>query len=232
MTPLVVGCPVAHRSWILDAWFDAVEESCENAGISPMYAFVVDRDDECVDIIERRAVFRSLELVAPNRGTGQRSWGPKRFQQMVVLRNQLLGLVRTINPVRFLSIDSDILAHKELVGRLVEDLDLGTHDAIGGKCYLAETGTRSPSWGRLGPSGQLQRYDANGFFPVQVLMAIKMMSKRAYQVDYAFDVQGEDIGWSKACTAAGLRLAWDGRVTSKHVFAPHLLGRRDDRVGY
>lgn len=232
MVPLVVGCPVAHRAWILHAWFDAVEESCERAGLKPTFVFVVDRDDDCIGIIEERARTGAMELVERAKGTDLRTWNPRRFQYMVKLRNRLLGLVRGISPQRFLSIDSDILAHPELVGRLVEDLDSSLHDAVGGKCYMEQTGTRTPSWGRFGPSGSLQRYDANGYFPADVIMAIKMMSRRAYEVDYEFDLQGEDIGWSRACRREGVRLAWDGRIASKHILAAHMLGRVDDRVGF
>jgi hypothetical protein len=232
VVPLVVGCPVAHRSWILDAWFDAIEDSCEIAGLSPMYAFVVDRDDPCIEIIERRARFRAYEVVDPSKGTDARRWDPQRFSYMVDVRNRLLRLVRAFEPERFLSVDSDILVHRHLVQALVADLDNDDYDAIGGKCYMTATGVKFPSWGRISRQGSLQRYDAASYFPVDVIMAIKLMGPRAYQVDYEFDLQGEDIGWCKACARTGLRLAWDGRIASKHLLSPKMLGRRDVRIGW
>jgi hypothetical protein len=230
--PLVVGCPVAHRGWVLDAWFDAIEDSCELAGVSPMFAFVVDRGDPCLGIIERRAQNRVVEVVDRSKGTDARRWDPKRFAYMVGLRNELLGLVRAVEPQRFLSVDSDILVHRELVGALIADLDNDHYDAIGGKCYMTQTGVKFPSWGRISRQGSLQRYDAISFFPVDVIMAIKMMGPRAYRVDYEFDLQGEDIGWCKACARNGLRLAWDGRVASKHLLTPKMMGRLDARIGW
>jgi hypothetical protein len=105
-------------------------------------------------------------------------------------------------------------------------------DAVGSRCYMTASGTRFPSWARLLPSGGLQRTDSDGTFAVDVIMALKLMNPAAYNVDYRFDPQGEDIGWSQACTEAGVRLGWDGRVVAKHVLAPHLLTPRDSRVGF
>jgi hypothetical protein len=215
--PLVVGCPVAHRSWVLNHWFDAVEASCDAAMLEPRYVFVVDRGDPCVDIIAARAPTAVCSLVSRAKGTDQRIWNPERFNTMVTLRNGLLDLVRSLAPAKFLSVDSDILIHRDLVKQLAEDLDAGPFDGIGGKCYMAESGTKFPSWGRLSPSGGLQRFNAGGYFPVEVIMAIKLMNSRAYHVDYAFDLQGEDIGWSRACRDQGVKLGWEGRLISKHV---------------
>jgi hypothetical protein len=228
---LVVGCPVAHRSWILHAWFDAIEVSCTAAGVEPTYAFVVDRDDPCIDILSRRAPQACVELVDRSKGTDARQWNPQRFTYMVEIRNRLLQTVRTLGAQGFLSVDSDILVHPELVSRLLDDLDQG-YAAVGGKCFMTQTGRQFPSWARLGRSGSIQRTDSDGFFACDVIMAIKLMTPAAYHVDYEFDLQGEDIGWSKACARQGLRLAWDGRVTSKHVLAPHMLASPDVRVGW
>jgi len=232
MVPLVVGCPVAHRGWVLDAWFDHIEDACEIAGVEPTFAFVVDRGDNCIGVIERRARNLTMELVERSKGNDARRWDPKRFAYMVDIRNRLLALVRAVAPARFLSVDSDILIHRHLVQELIADLDDGTYDAVGAKCYMTSTGTKFPSWGRIGRSGSLQRYDASGYFPADVIMAIKIMGPRAYGVDYELDLQGEDIGWCKACTRNGLRLGWDGRIVSKHLLSPSMMGRVDARVGW
>jgi hypothetical protein len=232
--PLVVGCPVAHRAWVLDAWFDHVEDACEVVGIEPTYAFVVDQGDICTEIIERRAQKHlAIEFVARSKGTDARRWDPKRFTYMVEIRNRLLALVRDIGPARFLSVDSDILVHRHLLQSLMADLDDdGDYAAVGGKCYMTATGVKFPSWGRISRQGSLQRYDAHSYFPCDVIMAIKLMGPSAYHVDYEFDLQGEDIGWCKACTRNGLRLAWDGRLASKHLLSPSMMGRLDARIGW
>jgi hypothetical protein len=163
------------------------------------------------------------------RGGDVRDWRPERYRQMVELRNLLLGAVRDQAPDVFLSLDSDILLHADQLTLMFETLQ--GYDAVGGRCYMTTAGTRFPSWGRL-YNGMLQRYDATGTFQVDVIMAIKLMSPAAYHVDYTFDLQGEDVGWSRNAVSAGLRLGWDGRVAAKHVLAPHLLTARDARVGF
>jgi hypothetical protein len=61
------------------------------------------------------------------------------------------------------------------------------------------------------------RPDENGVIPVDVIMAIKLLTPQALAVNYIFDQDGEDVGWSRAATAQGLKLAFDGRVCSRHV---------------
>ena len=226
-----MGCPIAHRAWILPRWFDHVEAACSLAGLEPTYVFVADSDDPCVTIARKRA--RRLVMVhspSPTKGDDTRRWDPERYAEMVRLRNLLLQAVRLGEPDVFLSLDSDILLHPWALDSMLESLE--RFDAVGGKCFMTKTATNVPSWARLGREGQLQRMDADGVFDVDVIMAVKLMSPVAYLVDYVTDVQGEDTGWSKACRAAGVKLGWDGRVTSKHVMEPWMLDRVDERVGF
>lgn len=227
---LMVGCPVAHRVWILPRWFEHVRKACGRAGVEPDFVFVCDPGDpswRCISQAEPTATFVSCTTT---QGADVRRWNQRRYAEMVLLRNALLGAVRRSDPDVFLSLDSDILVHPDQVTVLLEDLD--RFDAVGGRCFMTASGIRFPSYAQLNRDGGLRRIDAAGVFPVDVIMAIKMMSRAAYDVDYVIDVQGEDIGWSKAARAQGLKLGWDGRVISKHVLGPHLLGRRDDRVGF
>lgn len=230
---LVVGCPVLYRQWILEDWFDHVEAACERAAVEPIYAFVGDQIlDPSFDIIDRRAEQVVVDVESVTRPDDHREWNQDRYRVMVDLRNRLLGLVRGVAPQVFLSLDSDILLHPDALKLLLEDLEAGVFAAVGSRCFMTQTGRSCPSWGRLGPHGQLQRHDAEGYFPVQVVMAIKAMLPAAYLVDYELHAQGEDIGWSLACERVGLKLGWDGRVASKHVMAPDLLRLRDPRVGF
>lgn len=232
---LAVGCPVAHRDWIMDRWFDHIEESCSIAGIDPFYVFVGDTThDPTFKVIADRAERSALGHVPNARGWDRRDWSsPDRYDHMVLLRNKLLRMVRSLDVDAFLSIDSDILAHPQLVTMLTEDLNDG-HDwaAVGSRCYMTTSGRQFPSWADLGRDGSLRRSDSECYSRVDVIMAIKLMSRAAYAIDYEVDPQGEDIGWSRACARAGLSLGWDGRVASKHVMAPHLLDVHDARVGY
>lgn len=235
MPTVAIGCPVAHRSWILDAWFDHVETACKIAGIEPVYVFVGDNrpeGDKSFEVIYRRVPHVLTDFTPNAKGTDAREWNQARYKTMVGLRNQLLQLVRGLDVDLFLSLDSDILVHPDALANLLDDMTDDDYDAVGGKCFMTQTGTTCPSWARLSPSNQLQRYDTNGYFPVQIIMAIKLMRPSAYRVDYELHSQGEDIGWSLACQRAGLKFGWDGRVGSKHVLAPHLLHQLDARVGY
>jgi hypothetical protein len=228
---LVVGCPVSCREWILPTWFGYVERACETAGLDePGYVFVVHPQDKSWDCILDHCSSATLVPAPFHRGRDTRDWLPPRYQQMVTLRNLLLDTVRAEQPDLFLSLDSDILLHADQLKFMIEALE--RFDAVGGRCYMTSAGTRFPSWGKLTRTGGLQRVDGDGTFAVDVIMAIKLMSPSAYAVDYVFDLQGEDIGWSKACREHGLTLGWDGRVIAKHVLAPHLLTARDPRVGF
>jgi hypothetical protein len=228
---VLVGCPVAHRAWVLPQWFDHVEKACALVGVKPEYAFVVDPSDESWPVIRERTAGAVIVPTANTKGDDTRNWAsPHRFHEMVELRNALLAAVRTRQPEVFLSLDSDILLHPAHLQSMLEALH--EYDAVGGKCFMTETGTDFPSWAQLGRDGGLIRTDAWGLFPVDVIMAIKLMSPRAYAIDYEHDILGEDIGWSKACARAGVTLGWDGRVSSKHVREPHMLEQVDPRVGY
>lgn len=226
---VVFGCPVAHREWVLPAWFDHIHKACVHAGVSPGFVFVCDPNDESWGCIETFAPGAAIVECSTTR-RDVREWGPPRYLQMVELRNRLLGAVRDLAPDLFFSVDSDILLHPDQLTNLIETS--GSFDAVGGRCYMTATGTRFPSWGSLTKTGALRRDDRDGVFAVDVIMAAKLMSPAAYRVDYRFDLQGEDIGWSKACREHHVRLGWDGRVAAKHVLAPHLLGRVDARVGF
>jgi hypothetical protein len=230
---VVVGCPVLYRQWIMNDWFDHVERAFEKVDVEPVYAFVGDQIlDPTFEIIDRRAKQVVVDVEPVTRPDDHREWNQGRYRTMVDLRNRLLRLVRAATPQVFLSLDSDILLHPDAVALLLEDLEGGLYDAVGSRCFMTQTGRSCPSWARLGPHGQLHRYDAAGFFPVQVIMAIKAMTRPAYLVDYELHAQGEDIGWSLAAGRAGVRLGWDGRVASKHVMAPELLHLRDPRCGF
>lgn len=227
---LLVGCPVAHRDWVLPKWFDHVEGACAVAGVEPEFVFVCDRRDPswaCIEILAPEATLVSCVTTA---GGDVRRWGPRRYAEMVVLRNELLGVVRDEKPDAFLSLDSDILVHPMQVEYLLNALH--RFDAVGGRCYMTPQGVRFPSYAMLSRSGGLQRRDVEGVFPVDVIMAIKLMGPAAYEVNYRADPQGEDVGWSKACRERGLTLGWDGRLAAKHVMGPHMLDPVDPRVGY
>jgi hypothetical protein len=239
MTELLVGCPVRQRGWILRPWFLFVEQAALVAGLRPSYIVALAKADiGSREVIEKCCADAGRDLVVIETGEGletvvqtyKRLWTEVRYGQMVQLRNLLLGKVRELEPKLFLSLDSDILIHEQVLANLASGLE--TFDAMGGKCYMEPQGVRSPSYAMLLNANGLLREDANQVIPVDCIMAIKLMTPRAYGVDYRYHFQGEDIGWSVAAREQGLTLGWDGRIVSKHVMQPSQLELIDPRCGY
>lgn len=244
VTRVIVGCPVKNREWILPRWKDHVVASFEHAGLTPEFAFVVgtsrDNTGTLVPSYIRDYTGTFVTIDDPEVPV-HRDWSEKRYEHMAELRNLLLTLVREQQPDYFLSVDSDILLHPLAVHNLLQSISedhlnrrTGTvehWDAVGGKTYLNPR-NRIPTYAFLRPRIGLHRPDSDGVFPVEVIMAIKLMSPTAYNVQYEFSHHGEDIGWSLACNRAGLKLGWDGRVTSKHVMHPDHIDTIDARLGW
>jgi hypothetical protein len=210
--------------------------AAESIGVTPEYIFVADpRDTDTTSVAEefcgeldRQLYFAWIEE-RPDTPI-HRHWNDERFHRMVYLRNHLLGAVRQIAPRLFLSLDSDILLHAESIQLMLEGLS--EFHAIGSKTYMTPDGKDFPSYAMLDHGTFSRRDSDSGVFPADVIMAIKLMTPAAYNIDYEWSKHGEDIGWSVACRAAGLRLGWDGRVTSKHVMDESLLDRIDERCGF
>lgn len=230
---IMVGCPVWRREWVLPNWFLHTERACFRAGVQPHYVFVADpKDIHTTEVIFGMAMERDLSMGWSHEDRppeDARVWNHSRFKRMVELRNQLLRLVREQEPEFFLSLDSDILLAPDVIGQLLESSE--RFDAVGGKTFMEESGTSSPSFAMASGAG-LRRNDESCVMQVDYIMAIKLMNPAAYNVDYVFDEQGEDIGWSRQCRKANLRLGWDGRTTSKHVMRPEQLRKVDPRCGF
>jgi hypothetical protein len=171
------------------------------------------------------------EMSEPDRGD-KREWNQDRYERMSDYRNALLGLVRAIKPDYFLSVDSDILMHPMTIMSLMDAVENHGFDAAGGRTYLSPTSRHITTWANLTPQGGLKRQDSDGTFQCDAIMALKLMTPAAYNVDYVGHRNGEDIGWSLNCQKAGVKLGFDGRVISKHIMQPEHLQRVDRRVGW
>ena len=65
------------------------------------------------------------------------------------------------------------------------------------------------SHGQIVNGSLVNRLDwRNGVHPTDAIMAAKLMRPKAYTIDYIYDTEGEDIGWSKACSRAGVFLGF------------------------
>lgn len=231
---LVVGCPVRDRVWILPEWFRRVEMACAAAGVVPEYAFVVPPRDPSWKHIENWCLAngRNVRLLSSAEGDDPylRGWNPSRYREMVLLRNWLLIAVRDMAPDFFLSLDSDILLHEGAVVNLLESVR--HYDAVGGKCWMSFHGRDNASYIQRVNSAGLIRSDSDLVMPVDVIMAIKLMSPAAYNIDYAFDRNGEDFGWSRKAKEASRTLGWDGRICNRHVMRRDDLNAIDERCGF
>lgn len=230
---LAVGAVVSNRSWILPTYFDYLHAALDEYDPTYIFLYGPSLDTTALDLARGTRGFSAKLLQTdedPSEGVSRSGWDYKRVTHLTDLRNQLMTMVREVNPDYFLSIDSDILLHRKTLPNLLETMeDAG---AVGGKCYMSRS-KFDPSYAMLDhPYGGLRRSDDSGVFPVDVIMALKLMSRDAYHVDYVYDSKGEDIGWSVACREAGVRLKWDGRVINKHVIRKELLYSVDPRCGY
>lgn len=232
---ILVGCPVYRREWILPLWFEHTRASFAEAGIEPEYIFACDRRDPSRDVIKELCPdAHYVDLLEPqDENRAEHAWANEdNLRRMSNIRNILLDDVRSLAPEVFLSLDSDILLAKPTVGHLLESLDdKRGFDAVGGKCYLAP-GRDAPSWCNYSAATGMQRRDAEGVFPVDVIMAIKAMRPLAYEIDYSFHVDGEDVGWSLNCKIGAVGLGWDGRDVNKHVMDRARLTTYDKRCGF
>lgn len=217
-------------------WLEYLLAACRTADLVPEIVHAVpahDREvqEEILSHCATRGVAVDLILVKEPQRVDRRVWNLERFGHMVELRNRVLGAVRDREPSYFLSLDSDILLRFDALSKALQYMD--HFDAIGMKCYMAPYGTEFPSQGTLRAERLINRRDSEtGCFQTDCIMAAKLMSPAAYNIDYAVAHDGEDIGWSMACTAAGLKLGWNAEALAKHIMAPELLDKVDQRIGW
>lgn len=232
---LLIGCPVQRREWIIDEWWRHAVTAARKVTDDFGFIFVIDPKDETYERIcslsddDRVATF-FVQIEEEDRDD-RRRWSHDRLHKMTMLRNLMLKWVRKLGPDHFLSLDSDMLLAEDGILVLMDVAD--KYDAVGGKAYLTTTGTNCPTYGVWrGPpeNGRYTRDDRDYTCKVDVLMAIKLMSPKAYSVDYEYARQGEDIGWSLNCWRNGLTFGWVGEVTNRHVMSPDRLGAFDIRI--
>ena len=234
---ILIGCPIQKRDWIISEWFWHAVAACKVAGVKPGFLFVMDTSEEPLfTMVKNLSEINGVDLwivpVEEVQRADKRDWSHIRYERMVVLRNLLLEGVRELGPPLFLSLDSDMLLHEEAIKVLIDTLSEQDAQAVGGKSYLSHTGRAHPTYAMIGYQNSLKRPDSEGTFKVDVLMAIKLMTPPAYNVDYEFHAHGEDIGWSLACKREGLKLWWNGSVCSKHVMRVVDLDKIDARAGF
>lgn len=231
---ILIGCPTYKREWIARYYMDYVTSACYLIGWEPGFVFVVSRQEDIVALrgANRRNCQMDFIVVEEPDRDPQRDWSRDRVHHMVELRNILLARVREVDPGLFWSLDSDILVNADALHRRTTTAPYDTWDAFGQKCYLSTVGKNTPNYAMFNRQGGMRRKDTDGMHYVDVLMADVIMQPPAYNVDYEFDRNGEDLGWSAACARQKLRLLFDGTVANKHVMRPDKLHVVDPRVGW
>lgn len=233
MTSLLVGAPSKSRAWILPSWLEYIDAAKPSGVDVNILVLLPENDEESIDLLSQRDDVQ-LVIEAPEDLRYERKWNvPGEIEKMSLLRNRLLEEVRLLAPDFFLSIDTDILVHPEAISNLMETMESYEADAAASLTYLSTGGTTTTNVGIWRSYGSSFNRGANvGCYPVDILMALKMMRASAYNVDYSPHVLGEDIGWSINCKETGLKFHADMRSPSKHVMGESFLLSEDKRCGY
>ena len=234
MTKMLIGCPVKDRNWILPFWKIYVEAAVPSK-IQFEYVFAVGKEDqETLDLLSNWPNVH-IVLLDEKYSKYKRNWGdPGRLSFMTYARNELLKKVRELNPNYFLSLDSDILIQRDCISNLLATIR--EHDkyevaAVGARQYMDQTDPSCTS-GAVFTRNGFSRIQDFGIHRAELIMAVKLMNRRGFNVDYEDHRHGEDIGWCKAVARNGYTLMYDARVANKHVMHPEWLGIVDKRVGF
>jgi hypothetical protein len=240
MPKLIIGCPVYKRDWILKHWFECIERQSfplEDIG----FVFELGPEDEEthqilfdwqgqhpeVSVFDARINTNERHYEHPE---GHRKWSYDKYYNMIELRNSLLERVRCIGPDKYFSLDSDILLEDNTIIEQLWDIsETKNVDAVSPLMYMTPKGTEFPSVMSWLPDlpGKARRihenYSIGKLFQADVIMAAKMMNKPVYEnINYRFNRQGEDLGWSHECQIQGYKL-W----CASHIYGSHIMSRND-----
>lgn len=228
---VVVGCPVYERAWVLNAWFDALDDWREHIDITFFFAYT-DSKDGTRDIIKERADRSLIFEVDEGDHSTERNWGERsRLETLAMLRNHLLNQVELSSPNFYFSLDSDILVAPWKTSKVLFETE---YDAIAPLVYLGPGDVANAFYFKGSHHTRVlnnRRY--GGEQPVDVIAAAKLMTPKAYTNSlYGYDKYGEDFFWAKGMKEAGVRLALNSSVVFKHVMDKDRLDVIDPRVGW
>lgn len=225
MIPLVVGMPVYKRAWIMDAWFDSLEAQNPPSNTRLIFGMSYDENgrdpDGTTQIIERR--WPTAEIIdMPGYGyTDAERDNDSRYTYLANIRNRLLRIMGSLDPLHYLSWDSDIILRpgalqalrepaQDAVGALV---DMGGTQRPGNWSWMVLRGDDAYRPGGISRSRGTPVYattsPSHGTeldpFQVGVIMGCKLMSPAAYKnTRYADHILGEDVGWAIQCEHMGI----------------------------
>lgn len=230
---VLIGAPVCAREWCIRRWLEHAATSAEVAGVEYSFVLLGGIEDPTFAVVEQLPEYDvACVYVDEDRTFDRRDWRQSRFQRMTELRNRLLGFVRQNKQDYFLSLDTDVLLHPEAITNMIATQEEMGWDAVGGYCYLTQN-RACPSYAHLPSPVFLNRPDLHRTIArCDVLMAIALMTEKAWSIDYEFNGKGEDIGHALAMRRARLRVGVDARVINKHLYQRDMLDRIDGRCGW
>lgn len=241
---ILIGCPVYSRDWILPKWFEYIMaqdypqddmgflfivSSGDKPTIDKLFEFQANNPQIAYfDVIEEDGVSHSDHREVEGNSIYHRNWSSiTSLEKMVRLRNIMVSRVREIAPRKFFSLDSDILLiNPETISRLDELTD-SEADAASPLIYMSDSDLHpgvmgwKPNTDFRGMNLAIRdkSFEVGDKISTDVIMAAKMMSPKAYGVNYIYHRQGEDLGWSWMCKMSGVRLACDTSVYASHILS-------------
>lgn len=228
---VTVGCPIYERGWVLNAWFDALDDWREHVDLRFLFVYT-DSEDDTLDIITERA---GSHLVFPyNEGdhSTKRNWGDQsRLETMADMRNFLISQVILNSPDFFLSLDSDILVAPWESSKVLFET---TYDAVAPLVYLGAGDISNGFYFRGDHHRRLPQKRMYGVEQrIDVIAAAKLMKPLAYRNSiYGYNRYGEDFYWARELSRANISLAFNSSVSFKHIMSPDKLDVVDPRIGW
>lgn len=230
---IIFGAPSRDRAWALPNWFDHIYQAVPEGYDSEVAILLPENDITSIDIANEFGATVLLKDEEPLEY--KRKWNePGIFQKMSSLRNELLRYVREQNPTFYCSVDTDIFIHPDSISSMIDTYQNHECNAVGGLTYLTfsdRLGVNCGFWNNHLMDGYRRGPD-HGIYPVDILMAYKLMDDKAYNVDYSSHRYGEDLGWSANIKREGLKLHFDASYPSKHVMYRERVNEVDKRCGY
>ena len=228
---VLVGCPIYERGWVLNAWFDALDDWRSHVDLQFHFVYT-EGEDDTLDIIRKRAGNHIVFPFDEGDHSKERNWGDKsRLETMADLRNALISQVNLTKPDFFLSLDSDILVAPWGQSKVLFET---TYDAVAPLVYLGPGDIGNSFHFQGDHNRRIQKTRMYGVEqPVDVIAAAKLMKPLAYRNSvYGYDKYGEDFYWARGMKFANIRLAFNSSVIFKHVMSPDRLDVVDPRVGW
>lgn len=243
--PVLIGCPVYKRDWVLPDWFAAIEK--QNYPLEKIgFIFELGNDDEATEDVlyewhQNHPQVRVFDgIIRENVGhrahpDGKRHWNGTDYLKMVLLRNELLERASCMDYEYYFSLDSDvILEDPDTIPFLVSQMS--RCDVISPLMYMTPFDDSYPSvmwWDdhvgyEAHRNPMKMKYDQ--VFQTDIVMAAKMMRKEVFQnVRYSWHRQGEDLGFAANLKRAGFKAYCAPQIYAFHAMHRQMLADYKER---